>query len=173
MPLFYISQLATATKLICRLFDMRTEVAIYLPAGRIPESRRGFWWEQKQTCPTTPGWIRCRSTTLSEARTEAPVWLIHQAPQRAAPVLLPADLNFTSTPSPSQTPPPVCEMLPGFAALNIRSGKSKWRGKWTAVQAPAVLGFGVQNYGWVSWTLWTSSSILPNRADFHWPKVCE
>lgn len=126
---------------------MRTEVAIYLPVGCIPESRRGFWWEQKRTCPTTPGWIRCRSTTLSEARTEAPVWLIHQAPQRAAPVLPPAELNFTSTPPPPQPAPPAYEMLPGFAAPNIRSGKSKRRGKWTVVQAPAVPGFGVQNYG--------------------------
>lgn len=153
---------------------MRTEVAIYLPAGRIPASRRGFWWEQKRTCPTTPGWIRCRSTTLSEARTEAPVWLIHQAPQRAAPVPPPAELNFTSTPPPpSQPAPPACEMLPGSAAPNIQSGKSKWRGKWTAVQAPAVPGLGVQNYGWGSWTLWTSCRISPNRTDFHWPKACD
>lgn len=109
---------------------MRTEVAIYLPAGRTTESRRGFWWKQKRTCPATPGWIRCRSTTLPEARTEAPVWLIHQAPQRGAPVLPPPPLHS-----------PTCEMLPEFAALNIRSGKSKWRGKCTAVLAPAARGW--------------------------------
>lgn len=149
---------------------MRTEVAIYLPAGCAPESRRGFWWKQKRICPATPGWIRCRSTTLTEARTEAPVWLIHQAPQRGAPVLPPAELNFTST------LPPACEMLPEFAALNIESGKSKSRGKWTAVLAPAVRGWlirimvgGVRRCGHHP----VSDHPSNPTPQFHLPKVCD
>lgn len=149
---------------------MRTEVAIYLPAGCTPESRRGFWWKQKRTCPATPGWIRCRSTTLAEARTEAPVWLIHQAPQRGAPVLPPAELNFTST------LPPACEMLPEFAALNIESRKSKSRGKWTAVLASTVRGWlfrimvgGVRGCGHHP----VSDHPRNPSPQFHLPKVCD
>lgn len=149
---------------------MRTEVAIYLPAGCTPESRRGFWWKQKRTCPATPGWIRCRSTTLAEARTEAPVWLIHQAPQRGAPVLPPAELNFTST------LPPACEMLPEFAALNIESRKSKSRGKWTAVLASTVRGWlfrimvgGVRRCGHHP----VSDHPRNPLPQFHLPKVCD
>lgn len=149
---------------------MRTEVAIYLPAGCTPESRRGFWWKQKRTCPATPGWIRCRSTTLAEARTEAPVWLIHQAPQRGAPVLPPAELNFTST------LPPACEMLPEFAALNIESRKSKSRGKWTAVLASTVRGWlfrimvgGVRRCGHHP----VSAHPRNPSPQFHLPKVCD
>lgn len=149
---------------------MRTEVAIYLPAGCTPESRRGFWWKQKRTCPATPGWIRCRSTALAEARTEAPVWLIHQAPQRGAPVLPPAELNFTST------LPPACEMLPEFAALNIESRKSKSRGKWTAVLASTVRGWlfrimvgGVRGCGHHP----VSDHPRNPSPQFHLPKVCD
>lgn len=50
-----------------------------------PATAEVFWWKQKQTCPTTPGWVRCHSTTLTESQTEAAVWLIHQPPPRGDP----------------------------------------------------------------------------------------
>lgn len=87
-------QLAAASRQIQCLSNMWTEDVINPPPRR-------FWWKQKPACPSSPGQIRCHSSTLTASQTEAPSAasrLIHQPPllppQHGALMPSPAELYF-------------------------------------------------------------------------------
>lgn len=150
---------------------MRTEVAIYLPAGCTPESRRSFLMETEADL-SRHTWVdpmslhhTCRGSDWSPCvahPSSSSAWSPGAAARWAEPHI--------------NTSPPACEMLPEFAALNVESRKSKSRGKWTAVLASTVRGWlfrimvgGVRRCGHHP----VSDHPRNPSPQFHLPKVCD